>query len=147
MAIVRTNWNPGQRFLRQFGFANGAIMGLFGLWIHLHGGLFGFRFPDAAETVTIVLWALAGASLLASLAAPAANKPLYLFLAAVTFPIGFLVSYAILIAIFFLLVTPIGLGMRLLGKDPLARKFDRGAPSYWVVRGRRHPAGRYFRQY
>jgi hypothetical protein len=39
---------------------------------------------------------------------------------------------------FFLVITPIGLVMRLTGKDFLARRFDRAATSYWV---RRDPPG------
>jgi len=36
--------------------------------------------------------------------------------------------------LFFAVVTPTGLIMRALGKDPLRLKFDRGAPSYWIER-------------
>jgi hypothetical protein len=37
-------------------------------------------------------------------------------------------------AIFYLAITPFGLAMRLIGKDPLRRGFDRAAASYWVDR-------------
>tara|TARA_R110002110_G_scaffold56163_2_gene159853 strand:- start:1751 stop:2161 length:411 start_codon:yes stop_codon:yes gene_type:complete len=40
--------------------------------------------------------------------------------------------------IFFLAVTPTGLIMRALGKDPLRRTFDRDAETYWI---RRDPPG------
>ena len=36
--------------------------------------------------------------------------------------------------LFFLGVTPLAWLYRLLGKDPLARRFDRAAPSYWIER-------------
>ncbi|MCX7353454.1 MAG: SxtJ family membrane protein [Alphaproteobacteria bacterium] len=36
--------------------------------------------------------------------------------------------------LFFLTVTPVGLVMRLAGKDPLRLKIDRGAKSYWIQR-------------
>ena len=36
--------------------------------------------------------------------------------------------------LFFLVVTPTGLLMRLLGKDPLRLRFDRSADSYWIAR-------------
>lgn len=36
--------------------------------------------------------------------------------------------------LFFLVVTPIGMLMRFLGKDPLALRFDRSASTYWIVR-------------
>jgi hypothetical protein len=37
-------------------------------------------------------------------------------------------------AIFYLAITPFGMAMRLLGKDPLRRGFDRTAASYWIDR-------------
>jgi len=37
-------------------------------------------------------------------------------------------------AIFFLAITPFGVVMRLLGKDPLRRRFEPGTASYWIVR-------------
>ena len=36
--------------------------------------------------------------------------------------------------IFFLTVVPTGLIMKLLGKDPMRRKFDASATSYWIER-------------
>jgi len=36
--------------------------------------------------------------------------------------------------LFYLVFTPIGLLMRLTGKDPLRLKFDAAAPSYWIAR-------------
>ena len=38
----------------------------------------------------------------------------------------------LLIAVYYLLVTPAGLLSRLVGRDPLARRWDRGARSYWI---------------
>jgi hypothetical protein len=36
--------------------------------------------------------------------------------------------------LFFGVVTPIGLAMRLTGRDPLRRRHDPSASSYWIVR-------------
>ena len=36
--------------------------------------------------------------------------------------------------LFFAVVTPTGLAMRLAGKDPLRLRFDRRAASYWIHR-------------
>jgi hypothetical protein len=35
---------------------------------------------------------------------------------------------------FFVVITPMGLVMRALGKDPLRLRFDRDARSYWIDR-------------
>jgi len=36
--------------------------------------------------------------------------------------------------LFFLVVTPIGLLMRALGKDPLRLRFDHASGTYWIER-------------
>jgi hypothetical protein len=36
--------------------------------------------------------------------------------------------------LFFAVVTPVGLVMRTAGRDPLRRRLDREASSYWLVR-------------
>jgi len=50
------------------------------------------------------------------------------------------VSPLILGLLFYLVVTPMGLIARLLGKRPLSLGFDRGAPSYWIDRRPPGPA-------
>jgi hypothetical protein len=48
--------------------------------------------------------------------------------------------------IFFGVVTPAGLIMRALGRDPLRLKLDRQAPSYWIPRQPPGPAPDTMRQ-
>ena len=48
------------------------------------------------------------------------------------FPIGWVVSHALMAAIYYLVITPMAVAMRLLGRDPLDRRFDRDATTYWV---------------
>ncbi|MHC4295235.1 MAG: SxtJ family membrane protein, partial [Planctomycetota bacterium] len=43
-----------------------------------------------------------------------------------------IVNPLVLGIMFFLVVLPIGLLMRLFGKDPLRLMFDREAPTYWI---------------
>ena len=50
-----------------------------------------------------------------------------LVLGAITAPI-------VMLLVYLTTFLPIGAALRLLGKDPLAKRFDRGAQSYWVVR-------------
>ena len=45
-----------------------------------------------------------------------------------------IVSPIALGVMFFLVITPMGLLMRLFGKDPLRLRFDRSADSYWIPR-------------
>ena len=62
------------------------------------------------------------------------------------YPIGWVVSHVLMIAIWFLVLTPIGVFMRAAGRDPLARGFGRTAATYWVRR-KDAPPERYLRQY
>jgi predicted membrane metal-binding protein len=88
------------------------------------------------------LWALAVAAGFAALAfaAPRALAPLNrlwtrfgLLLARITNPL-------VMGLMFFAVVTPMGLAMRALGKDPLRRRFEPGAASYWMERRPPGPA-------
>jgi hypothetical protein len=47
--------------------------------------------------------------------------------------------YVLLAVIFLLVFTPVGIALRLLGKDPLDRKLDPGASSYWIERQPKDP--------
>ena len=48
---------------------------------------------------------------------------------------------------YYLVLTPIGLIRRISGRDPLHRRFDRDADSYWIARKPASDTKRYFRQY
>jgi hypothetical protein len=48
---------------------------------------------------------------------------------------------------FYFLITPIGLIMRLIGRDPMNRAFDRSANTYWIARDPRTSASQYFKQF
>jgi hypothetical protein len=65
----------------------------------------------------------------------------------VNYPIGWVVTHVIMALIFYLVVTPIGVIMRLTGRDPMERAFDRGAKTYWKPRRSDPSSARYFRQY
>lgn len=64
-------------------------------------------------------------------------KPLYIGWMKFAFALGWLNTRILLTVFYYLVITPIGLAIRLTGKDLLSRKLDRNAPSYWI---RRAPA-------
>lgn len=65
---------------------------------------------------------------------PALLKPLYAFWMLLSFVLGWLMSRLLLTLVFFLVLTPIGLAMRLYGKDILKQKMDARVTSYWIKR-------------
>jgi hypothetical protein len=62
-------------------------------------------------------------------------------------PIGMSFSYLLFAALYFGVFTPIGWIMRLVGRDPMHREFDRSATTYWIKRPDRADFASYFRQF
>jgi len=53
--------------------------------------------------------------------------------------LGAIIAPVVMGIVFFLVVTPIGLIMKILGKDLLGKKFKKNSKSYWIKRDK--PAG------
>lgn len=135
--MISLDLKPGNRQLRTFGAGALALFGLLGWWLQANGH------PSWA----LAAWITAGFSGLAAAAWPKANLPLYLALSIVAFPIGLVLSYAVLAVMWYVVMTLVALAFRVLGKDPLQRKFDRKAASYWQPYPRREDRDSYFRQF
>lgn len=86
--------------------------------------------------------ALAAAFALAALAAPSLLRPLNRLWFRLGLALHHIVNPIIMAAIFYLAVTPMGLIMRALGKDPLRLKRDEDSATYWIARKRPAPAPR-----
>jgi hypothetical protein len=63
------------------------------------------------------------------------------------FIMGWFMTRAILIAVYFLIMTPMGIIMRALGRDLLDERLDKHASSYWKVHEKINDQGRYKKQY
>jgi len=145
--MVDLNLRPDARTLRQFGWI--ALAGFGGLALLAWNGwlVFAHLGEGSRGTVALALAALAGASALFSLAWPKANLPLYLGLTIVAFPIGFVLSYVIMATLFYVVIAPIGFALRLIGHDPMDRRFLPGAKSYWVDARPERRRESYFKQF
>ena len=62
------------------------------------------------------------------------------------YPLGWTLSHLLLAVVFYLVVLPIGLLLRLFRYDALRRRFEPGTPSYWIRRGPPRGPESYFRQ-
>ena len=78
------------------------------------------------------LFAIAGFFLVFGLTLPRLLAPIEWAWMKFAYALSFVMTYVLITLIFYVAITPIGLVMRLLGKDPLALKFDKNAKSYWV---------------
>lgn len=110
--------------LRQFGIALAAILVVFGLIKYLKHG------------VMSAVWLCGAGAIILSLGlfAPRMLKGAYSIFLKVAHAIGWFNTRAILVLIYFLLVTPIAVIIRILGKDPLNRKICKDESSYWIKR-------------
>ncbi len=135
--MIQINWYPSARELRTFA----------GLWLVFFGVLGGLAAASDSPRAAMILMAVGAAAGLAGLARPSSVRLLYVLWMAATFPIGLLISNLMLLAVFYLVLTPVGLIQRLRGWDPLARRLDAARASYWEPRSRHAGIVRYFRQY
>ena len=85
--------------------------------------------------------AIAVAFLAVALVRPDILRPLNRAWTKLGYILGMIVSPLVLGLIFFVVMTPIGLLMRLLRKDTLRLRRDPGAGSYWIVREPPGPPG------
>ena len=136
--MIEINKDPSAGMLRVFAGAWLVVLGLLGaIVLHKGGGL-----PWAGG-----LWAVGAVVGLMGLVWPRSILWVYLGLSYATFPIGWTISYLLMLAIYLAVFTPTGLLMRLAGRDPMCRRFDRSAQSYWLPRKAPDGTERYFRQF
>ena len=126
----------------------GFPLGLFALW-----GIGRAVAPGADESATLgprLLWlacglvGVAGAALV--LASRRRGIAWYRAWMLAAMPIGWVLSHAMMVAVFYGVVTPVGLLMRMMGRDPMTREFDQAAATYWVEHQQPGDQKRYFKQ-
>ena len=113
----------------------------------LVGGILWWRHGTFGIDVYSIWGGIVGLLVVAYYVIPPLRRPLYLGWLYAVFPIGFVISHVILIIIYYLVITPVGLLMRIVGYDPMHRKFDSSASSYWVPRDEITDNSRYFKQF
>ena len=124
------------RLLRQFA----------GLWLAVIGGLSLFYALGRDRPVLgIVLGLTAVIAGLAGLVRPSSVAPLFRVAMAVATPIGWVVSHVLLGAIFYLVLTPLALFFRLIGRDAMVRRSP-SLSSQWVTREPTTDPQRYLHQ-
>jgi hypothetical protein len=117
------NIKSGKKELRQFGITIGVVLGLLGSW-------FLWRGRDGGYLLLIIAILFIALGLLI----PNLLKPLQKLWMTLAVLLGWLMTRIILITLFYLVVTPIGLLAKICGKDFLNRKFNKTAQSYWIPR-------------
>jgi hypothetical protein len=130
-------WEPDRGELRRFAIAmlvGFAVLGLLTAW---RVGDFG--------TKTFVLWGL-GIGLAVGALVPAVGRLVYLGIYLPTSVIGFVVSNIVLLLLFFFLFVPLGLILRLRGKDLLQLRRRQNGRN-WRQHDEAKDAASYYRQF
>jgi hypothetical protein len=113
--------NPG---LRKFGLTTGAIIVV----------LFVFFFPWVFDMAAMPMWPwiVAGILWVPALLMPNVLRPVYATWMKIGHAIGWVNTRIILGVLFYVLVLPMGLIMRLFGKDPMSREMNKSISSYRI---------------
>jgi hypothetical protein len=136
--MIKIDWNPQNKQLRQFS----------AIWFPLFCGVIGMMagYTIGSWHAVKVFWVICATAAVLGAFIPTLIRPVFLLLIVVTFPVGWLVSNLLLILIFYLVVTPIGLLLRVKGHDPLSLRRG-GRESMWTKVGRKTKASDYLKQY
>lgn len=148
MAVIDIDWKPSARMLRTFGLIGLVAFGVVAGIVEWKHKVIVFSIAESAVPMTrnILLGLAAYCGVFAAIL-PKALLPIYLVMTVVAYPIGLVVSYVVMLIMYFLVITPIGLVMRLVGRDPMNRKFDPAASTYWIKRTPPADVKRYYRQF
>lgn len=138
MTILTTNWHPSSRDLRWFAVLQTLVV-MFVITRWLSG--------PSEQTLA---WGLGLASAVVAslgLVSPAAIRPLYVAWMVIVFPLGLVMSWGLVAIVYYGILTPIALVLRVGGHDPLQSRNDSQRESWWIDRPPPPPVDRYFRQF
>lgn len=141
--MIKLDWNPDRRKLREFGWISLAGFGVIGL-------ILGWKFDwieNGEWLVPGIFFGLGLLSAILSITEPLLLKPSYWILTAISAVVGPILATLVLGLLFFLLFLPIGMVFAIRGRDELRLKPDRGAASYWLPADPSPAPARYLHQY
>lgn len=109
--------------LRDFGLLTGGLI----------AALFGLFFPWLLATeVPVWPWLVGGLLAVWALIAPMRLRPVYHYWMRLALLLSRITTPLILGVVFFLVFLPVAAGMKIFGRDPMARRFDDTTDSYRV---------------
>ena len=111
--------------LREFGLGLGLVLCAVGMMRYL-------KHPDGMGYVWLYMFGSFSACF--AIMVPFMLSPVYKVFLKIAHAIGWVNTRVILVLVYYVLMTPIGLIMRMLGKDLLHKKIDKNVKSYWIKR-------------
>ena len=139
MVPIHIEKHPRPAVLRWFGV---SVVAFFAL----AGSIAQFHFE--AEGLAQILWLVGAVYGILFYAVPRGQRGFYLAWMYATAPLGWLLLNAIMLSLYYALLVPLGLLMRLFGYDPMARRArSKARESFWAKHEGSKPIDRYFAQY
>ena len=138
MKLIQIDHHPSSRQLNVFGI----------LWLLFFSTIGGILLNSGSSVLTAtIVWCIAMVVPAMGWVVPGFMRIVYVGMAYMAYPIGFVVSHLIMVIVYYLVLTPIGLAMRLFGHDPMNRHFDGSTDTYWCSREQDDSLNAYFRQF
>ena len=138
MKLIQIDHHPSSRQLNVFGI----------LWLLFFSAIGGILIKSGSSVLTAtIVWCIAMVVPAMGWVVPGFMRIVYVGMAYMAYPIGFVVSHLIMVIVYYLVLTPIGLAMRLFGHDPMNRHFDGSTDTYWCSREQDDSLNAYFRQF
>jgi hypothetical protein len=138
MALIDRDREPTAIELRVFGVLLAAFCGLVGGLIVYH---------TQSWTIAGIVWSGGVLISIVYYAAPSVQRLIFHGWMALLFPVGWLLSHALLAMIYYGVITPIGLALKLYQADLLRQQRDSAATSYWVTLPPQTDVKQYFKQF
>jgi hypothetical protein len=121
--LVQINWNPTRRQLRTFGLTLMIMFPLAGLLLGTYGEGFSWLIFGIFSTIGVLVE-------VSVLFVPPLAALFYQCWMGLALVLGYIVGPVVMAMVYYIIITPIGLALRLTGKDPLQRRRPEG--SCWV---------------
>lgn len=137
-SLIDRDHEPSARELRWFGVLFLGFCCLVAWVVHARAG---------RVVLPVVLLVVATLLTAAYYALPGLQRALLRAWVTATYPIGWVGSHLALGVFFYLVLTPIGVLMRIFGRDPLERRLERERATYWVPYRAPGDVKRYWNQY
>lgn len=135
MKLMEANWDPSPRELRVFSLVPMIAVGVAcAVW----------RIPLSSTATRVAGIAALGIAVL-GLIRPELVRPVYRVWMACALPVGIAVSVVLVALVYFAVLTPIGVALRLCGRDAMRRHATRDTD--WIDRPPPPAASRYYRQF
>jgi hypothetical protein len=139
MSLIEINFRPEKKQLRSFGIIALIACALIFAFLLLYKKV---AFPLSAVPLFIGIIIF-----FSSLFSYRLTRLFYLALMFFALPFGLVISFLLMTAFYLLIITPMALLFRIIGRDALHRSFDKKEQTYWIAHKQCDSNERYFRQF